>query len=677
MSVPLRLALLASLVALLGGVLPVSAQAAPDARPKIIGGTEASIEEAPWQVGLMYYGIENPRGANGCGGSVISAEWVVTAAHCVDFLTSPTELQVAAGVSTLPDSSSATVPRYGVERVLIHPEYNSDTLQADIALLKLRTALPIDGVTIAPIELPTFANWPAAGTPGLITGWGNSRSQADPLFAPALLKATVTVLAGPASRTCADHPEPPGEGGIEYYSAIMICAGTSTFPHSGICQGDSGGPLAIQRDGRWYLAGVTSWGRGCAEPGYPGVFARVTAFTDWIRAAQAPGATGALTVTASGYERLLCTFVYNATLDSGPVASRCGSAASSMTVPDVFPGEYLVKNIFEGIYDSDTWQSTSGPQIKRSAASTIKVTGGSTAQVSNASIPATAMSFGLPSSASTLGSDLCVNVYAVSQEIWTYNCLTSGSTSLRVVSIPPSAEGYAVYVSDAGATYASYYYTGAGQSGSLAYEQAQIVTSPVRATTSLSLSLTPAARISGKVTPSSGAETYARASLYVPGVAEAVATTWVETDGSYSFRGLPPGDYQLEGWDSEGIHLRQWWNGASTRDAATTVTVAAGGSTTGVDIALKPIERIEISVSRVGKGAKSQVVVKGTSTGLAGSRVTPWVKVAGAKRFVAATPVTVRADGTFTWTYRTPKAASVYVQAGSVQSATVQVRASS
>ena len=69
--------------------------------------------------------------------------------------------------------------------------------------------------------------------------------------------------------------------------------------------------------------------------------------------------------------------------------------------------------------------------------------------------------------------------------------------------------------------------------------------------------------------------------------------------------------------------------------------------------------------------------MKGTSTGLAGSRVTPWIKVTGAKRFVAGKSVTVRADGTFTWTYRTPKAASVYVKAGSVQSATVQVKASS
>ena len=772
MSTFARVTIPVAIAGLVGLALPLTAQAAPDVRPHIIGGTEATIEDAPWQVSLMSASEANPFLASNCGGSLISAEWVLTAAHCVDFLSSPAEVQVTAGVANLPNSNSATVPRYAVERILIHPDWDWNTNYADIALLKLREALPLNGTTMEAIALPTFSDWPAAGTTALITGWGNAQSFASPAFPTTLRKATVTVLTGPNDPRCGSYSAYP-DG---YLNTVMLCAGTASPPYIDTCQGDSGGPLAIQRDGQWYLAGVTSFGRGCAEPGYPGVYARVSAFTDWIRAAQAPGATGSLTVSVTGQDLLLCTYVYNAKGDAGPIATRCGDAAASITVPDVFPGEYVVESAFEGIYDSNTWHSASGPQLKRESASRVKVTAGRDARVGNATIPGTVMSFSLPSAASSLGGDLRVSVRSISNDLWLSNRLQRGETSLRVVSIPPSAAGYQVYVYDRSGTYASYYYSGQGQCGVAAAEQALVVSSPVNTTTSLALTLTPAARISGTVTSSPGYAPYSRVSLYVPGVEEVVETAEVESDGSFLFWGLPPGQYQLEGWDSEGIHTRQWWNGTSNRETATTVTLSAGGSTTGinlrlqpagaltgkvtgpggaalapnadltvvlyrddarvtstavdedgvyrfdslepgdykvefrdeggvyvsefyggsadiagartasvaalsvtrgVDIALKAIQRIDITVSRTGKGAKSQIVVKGTTSGLAGSSVTPWIKVSGAKRFVAAKPVTVRADGTFTWTYRTPKAASVYVKAGSVQSATVQVKASS
>ena len=774
MPIRTRLAASVALAAFLGVGLPVTAQAAPEAEPRIIGGSEATIQDAPWQVSLMRAAEANPFYASGCGGSIISAEWILTAAHCVDSLGSPSELQVTAGVATLPNSNTASVPRYSVERILIHPEWDWNTNYADIALLKLREPLPLNSTTMAAITLPTFSGWPAAGTPALITGWGNSRSQQDPSYPTTLRKATVSVLAGPIDPKCGDYSDYPASLG--YLNTVMLCAGTTSPPYIDTCQGDSGGPLAIQREGQWYLAGVTSFGRGCAEPGYPGVYARVSAFTDWIRAAQAPGATGSITVSATGRDLLLCTYVYNAKGDAGPIATRCGDSAASITVPDVLPGEYVVESVFEGIYDSNTWHSASGPQLKRESASRVKVTAGRDARVGNATIPGTVMSFSLPSAASSLGGDLQVSVRSISNDLWLSNRLQRGQTSLRVVSIPPSTDGYQVYVSDRSGTYASYYYSGPGQSGVAAAEQAVVVSSPVNTTTSLSLTLTPAARISGTVTSSPGYSPYSRVSLYVPGVEEVVETVEVEADGSFLLWGLPPGPYQIEGWDSEGIHTRQWWNSVSDRETATTVTLSAGGSTTGinlrlqpagaltgkvtgpggaalapaadltvvlyrgdapvtstpvgedgvyrfealepgdykvefrdeggayvsefyggsadiagartvsvaalsvtsgVDIALKAIQRIEITASRTGKGAKSQIVVKGMTTGLAGSRVTPWIQVAGAKRFVAAKPVTVRADGTFTWTYRTPKAASVYVKAGSVQSATVQVRSSS
>ena len=774
MAILTRLATPVSLAALLAVGLPAMAQAAPDVKPHIIGGVEATIEEAPWQVGLMFFGAENPRSATGCGGSVISAEWVVTAAHCVDFLTSPGELQVTAGVTTLPDSDTASVPRYAVERILIHPDWNATSYYADVALLKLATPLPVDGVTIAPISLPTFASWPAAGTTALITGWGNSRSQTDPAYLPALRKADISVLAGPGEDACGQYPAYPAPSG--YDPEVMLCAGKETPPLIDACQGDSGGPLAIQRDGQWWLAGITSWGIGCAEPGFPGIYTRVTAFTNWIRSAQAEGATGSITVTASGSARVTCAFVYNAKTDAGPIATRCADPGSSITVPDVFPGDYLVRNTFEGRYASETWVSTSGATLQRASASSIRVAGGRAASATNSTIAGTAMSFTLPSAASTLGPDLCVYVYAVSEDLESGNCLRRGATSLDVVSVPPSAEGYSIFMLDGSVTYASYYYTGEGQSGSAAYEQALIVSSAVNSTTAISLTLTRAARISGTVALGEGGDPGGLVELTVVGIADPARTVTVGGDGTYSIVGLPPGTYEVGAFDPEGLHKPQWWQGAPKREAATPLSIAAGSSTTnismrlaaagvisgtvtgprgaalsaeadlsavlyrddarvastpvaadgtyffgaldagdykvdfrdeggvyysefyggspdlagarvvrvaagaatsGIDMALTLIQRIEITASRTGKGAKSQIVVKGTTTGLAGSRVTPWIKVAEAKRFVPAKPVTVRANGTFTWTYRSPKAASVYVKAGSVRSATVQVRSSS
>lgn len=772
MSVLTRLATPVSIAALLAVGMPATAQAAPDVKPHIIGGVEATIEEAPWQVGLMFFGAENPRSATGCGGSVISAEWVVTAAHCVDFLTSPGDLQVTAGVTTLPDSDTASVPRYAVERILINPEWNSTSNYADIALVELATPLPIDGVTIAPIGLPTFTSWPARGTTALITGWGNSRSQTDPAYLPTLRKADISVLAGPNDPRCGDYPASPAPSG--YDPEVMLCAGKETPPLIDACQGDSGGPLAIQRDGQWWLAGITSWGNGCAEPGFPGIYTRVTAFTDWIRSAQAEGATGSITVTATGSAPVTCAYVYNAEAGAGPVAARCAEPGSSITVPDVFPGDYLVRNTFEGRYASETWVSTSGATLQRASASSIRVAGGRAASATNSTIAGTAMSFTLPSAASTLGDNLCVFVYAISEDLERANCLRRGSTSLDVTSVPPSADGYLITVTEATLTFASYYYTGPGQTGSLAFEQAEAVTSAINTTTSISLTLSRAARISGTVALGEGGDPGGLVELTVVGIADPVLVVEVGSDGTYSMTGLPPGSYEVGALDLEGLHKRQWWQDAPSRETATPLSVTAGSSTTGinmrleaagvisgtvtgprgaalaaeayvsailyrddarvestpvaadgtyffgaldagdykvdfrdeggvyysefyggspdlagarvvrvvageetagVDMALTLIQRIEITASRTGQGAKSQIVVKGTTTGLAGSRVTPWIKVAGAKRFAAAKPVRVRADGTFTWTYRTSKAASVYVKAGSMRSATVRVGA--
>jgi len=84
-------------------------------------------------------------------------------------------------------------------------------------------------------------------------------------------------MASPGDSQC-------GSYGGSYQPGTMLCAGSLQAPYRDTCQGDSGGPLAIQEAGMWALAGVTSWGSGCARPGYPGIYSRVPALSGWVTA---------------------------------------------------------------------------------------------------------------------------------------------------------------------------------------------------------------------------------------------------------------------------------------------------------------------------------------------------------------------------------------------------------
>lgn len=240
-------------------LLPVTATLPPvpdgseRLRPRIVGGTEIDISQAPWQVRVGY----------GCGGTLVHRRWVMTAAHCVDGERAE-DLRVWSGLGDTALMTDANALR--VTRMKVHPRWDPETFAYDIALLRL--GAPAAGRPVRPYH---ESAGPRAGTSGFISGWGFQSSGG--VLQQQLNGAELSVLTG-RSGTC-------GEYGADYVAEIMLCAGNEGDTIDA-CQGDSGGPLAVQVGGNWYVAGITSFGVGCATPGYPGVYTRVSRLVPWI-----------------------------------------------------------------------------------------------------------------------------------------------------------------------------------------------------------------------------------------------------------------------------------------------------------------------------------------------------------------------------------------------------------
>ncbi|NXX43733.1 TMPS9 protease, partial [Tricholaema leucomelas] len=229
---------------------------------RIVGGAEASPGEVPWQVSL--------REASGhfCGATIIAERWLLSAAHCFN-QTNPEELEAYAGTTSLNGSEGSRV-RANISRVLQHPLYNPVLLDFDVALLELAAPLPF-GKHIQPICLPAAAQHFPVGKKCLISGWGDLQ-EGNGTNSETLQKASVGII---EQETCE----------FLYNFSLtdrMLCAG---FLQGKVdsCQGDSGGPLACEMTpGVFYLAGIVSWGIGCAQAMQPGVYSRVTKVRDWI-----------------------------------------------------------------------------------------------------------------------------------------------------------------------------------------------------------------------------------------------------------------------------------------------------------------------------------------------------------------------------------------------------------
>ncbi|WP_055494609.1 trypsin-like serine protease [Streptomyces sp. TP-A0356] len=230
-----------------------SAVAAPQ---PIVGGTTTTTTAYPFMMQ-----ITDASGSQFCGGTLVAAKKVVTAAHCMVGETTGS-VRVVGGRTYL-NGTNGTVS--GVSRIWIDPSYTDATNGDDVAVLTLSTSMPY---TPASYVSSSRTSVYAAGTTARIVGWGTTSANGS--SSNQLRTATVPIVSDTSCKS---------SYGSQFVQSDMVCAGYSS---GGVdtCQGDSGGPLLIGG----VLAGITSWGNGCAEAGYPGVHTRLTTFSSLVTA---------------------------------------------------------------------------------------------------------------------------------------------------------------------------------------------------------------------------------------------------------------------------------------------------------------------------------------------------------------------------------------------------------
>ncbi|XP_062269853.1 plasminogen activator, urokinase b [Platichthys flesus] len=244
---------------------------------KIVGGTVATLESHPW-VAAIFHRSTSKEKVFRCGGSLISACWVLTAAHCFPdgSQTKERRFSVALGKNAL-NQSDPTEQTFRVEKIIVHEDFDNSegSFNHDIALVKLRPRggqCAVESNMVKLVCLPPPLQNLQPGVTCEIAGYGKEshglwyRSQL-------LREAQVNVFSDAVCR----HRD--------YYENMitdnMFCAGRPDWSQDA-CEGDSGGPLVCEVDHRLFLFGVISWGDGCAKEFRPGVYTRVTNYNGWI-----------------------------------------------------------------------------------------------------------------------------------------------------------------------------------------------------------------------------------------------------------------------------------------------------------------------------------------------------------------------------------------------------------
>jgi len=241
---------------------------------RIINGTKAEYIRWPWQVSLRVWNGFNRSYIHKCGAALLSRTWVITAGHCVK-TEKLKSIQLVLGEYDMYNYREEFPEHTAkIRRKIIHPKFEPVSLENDLALLELISPVKLKE-NIIPACLHKDREY-LVGQRGWVTGWGITSEEGS--LSPVLRELEVPIL---SNRECerlysrAGHPQ--------HIPLIFVCAGYKEGGRDS-CDGDSGGPLSVElEDGRWYIAGVVSWGIGCGEVNQPGVMVRLAQYTDWIQ----------------------------------------------------------------------------------------------------------------------------------------------------------------------------------------------------------------------------------------------------------------------------------------------------------------------------------------------------------------------------------------------------------
>ncbi|XP_061725069.1 trypsin CFT-1-like [Cydia pomonella] len=255
-------------VAVLLLAVVVAVSALPRTEPpsqRIVGGSVTTIENYPFQAALLaswdlsWY-------SQSCGATILNNRSILTAAHCYWYFTAANRFRVRVG-STFANSGGVV---HTVSQNILHPSFNRNTLDNDIAIVRLATTI-------------TFNNQARAGS---IAGTNYNVADNQAVWA---VGWGATSFQGPASETLRHVQIWTVNQAVcvaryaelrQVVTDNMLCSGWLDVGGRDQCQGDSGGPLIHNG----VVIGVCSWGEACALARYPGVNARVSRYTAWIQA---------------------------------------------------------------------------------------------------------------------------------------------------------------------------------------------------------------------------------------------------------------------------------------------------------------------------------------------------------------------------------------------------------
>ncbi|CAH2044087.1 unnamed protein product, partial [Iphiclides podalirius] len=240
-------------------------------RGRIVGGSDSAPGEIPWAASVWRQGTHQ------CGATVINDRWLLTAGHCIcsvfDEFYKSKQLTVVAGYTDL-SSNDVNQP---LSRILPHPDYRCNRKPNDVALLKTLRQL-VWTSELRPACLPQSSSSDFSGIQAIVAGWGFTNEDRGIGTRPNILQKTDVVVV--TNDECNSWYE--SQGSKVKIVSTQMCAGHEQGGRDS-CWADSGGPLIVRGNkGHSMVVGVVSTGSGCARAKMPGIYTRVSRYTNWI-----------------------------------------------------------------------------------------------------------------------------------------------------------------------------------------------------------------------------------------------------------------------------------------------------------------------------------------------------------------------------------------------------------